>query len=100
MHNFFRTIVIVTIMNHGDTTFFNNPSPLDLYSEGFSLRCANTKIFVKEKNNISNYVYVYVCMLSLRRAIASACVAGVINIMVGDDQRVDDHDQSCTVGSI
>ena len=29
------------------------------------------------------FVYVYVCMLSLRRVIASACTVGVINIMVG-----------------
>ena len=39
-------------------------------------------------------------MLSLLRTIASIFATGVINIMVGDDQRVDDHGQSCTVGSI
>ena len=44
------------------------------------------------------YVYVYVCMLSLHRAIDSACVAGVISIMVGDDQRVDNRGRSCTTG--
>ena len=46
------------------------------------------------------YVYVYVYMLSLRRAKASACVAGVINMMVGDAQRVADCGQSCTAKSI
>ena len=49
-----------------------------------------------------NNIYVYVCvyMLSLRRAKASTYAAGVINMMVGDDQRVDDYGQSCTAGSI
>ena len=46
------------------------------------------------------YVYIYVCMLSLRRSIASACVTGVINTMVSDAQRVTDCGQSCTAGSI
>ena len=49
-------------------------------------------------NNI--YVYVYVYMLSLRRAKASAYVAGVINMIVGVDQRVAESAQSCTAGSI
>ena len=44
------------------------------------------------------YVYVYVCMLNLRRVIASACAAGVISIMVGDNQRVNNRGQSCTAG--
>ena len=44
------------------------------------------------------YVYVYGCMLSLRRAIASVCAVGVINNMVGDNQRVEDRGQSCTAG--
>ena len=44
------------------------------------------------------YVYVYVCMLSVRRTIASACAVGVINTMVGDAQRVADRSHSCTVG--
>ena len=39
-------------------------------------------------------------MLSLRRAKASAYVVGVINMMVGDDQRVDDYGQNCTAWSI
>ena len=48
------------------------------------------------------YVYVYVCvyMLSLRRVKASAYAAGVINMMVGDDQRVAESVQSCTARSI
>ena len=37
-------------------------------------------------------------MLSLRRAIAAACVVGLINSMVGDDQRVAESGQSCTAG--
>ena len=49
---------------------------------------------------ILKYVYLYVCMLSLRRVIASACAAGVVNIIVGDAQRVADRGQSCTAGSI
>ena len=39
-------------------------------------------------------------MLSLRRAKASAYTAGVINMMVGDAQRVADCIPSCTAGSI
>ena len=39
-------------------------------------------------------------MLSLRRAKASAYAVGVINMMVGDDQRVAESVQSCTTGSI
>ena len=39
-------------------------------------------------------------MLSYRRAKASAYAAGVINMMVGDDQRVGESVQSCTAGSI
>ena len=39
-------------------------------------------------------------MLSLRRVIASACATGVINMMVGDDQRVAESVQSWTAGSI
>ena len=45
---------------------------------------------IHNHNNNMFYVYVYVRMLTLRRSIASACVAGVINIMMGNDQRVDD----------
>ena len=37
-------------------------------------------------------------MLSLRRAIASVCAAGVISFIVDDDQRVDDCGQSFTAG--
>ena len=40
--------------------------------------------------------YVYVYVLSLRRAIATAYVAGEISSMASDDQRFDDRGRSYT----
>ena len=42
-------------------------------------------LFITDILFVYVYVYVYVCMLCLRHAIVSACAAGVISIMVGDD---------------